>query len=114
MAYADLSGQFLEAGGYECLHRTERVAVDFGFAPEDLIHPLDSFPGGERQLLKLASAFVQRYDLYLLDEPTTHLDYQSVELLEKMLRELGGTVLFTSHDRYLSQRVAERNITLGR
>lgn len=112
LAYADLSGQFLEAGGYKRLHRIERVAVDFGFAPEDLGRSLDSFSGGERRPLKLASAFVQRYDLYLLDEPTTHLDYQSVELLETILKEFGGTVLFTSHDRYLSERVAERKIYL--
>lgn len=62
--------------------------------------------------MKLTSAFVQHYDPYLLDEPTNYLDYRSVEMLEAMLKDFGGTVLFTSHDRYLAERVSKRQIAL--
>lgn len=63
-------------------------------------------------MLKLATAFVEHYDLYLLDEPTTHLDDVSVELLKAMLQDFGGTMFFTSHDRYFNERAARRHIAL--
>lgn len=114
LAYADLSGQFLEAGGYERLHRIERVAVDFGFAPEDLGRPLDSFSGGERRFLKLASAFVQRYDLYLLDEPTNYLDNSASERLVWALQKSDVTLLMVSHDRWFLDQVASHILELDR
>ncbi|HEU4741953.1 MAG TPA: ABC-F family ATP-binding cassette domain-containing protein [Meiothermus sp.] len=114
LAYADLSQKFLEAGGYERLHQIERVAVDFGFDPEDLNRPVDSFSGGERRLLKLASAFVQRYDLYLLDEPTNYLDHSASERLVRTLQKSDGTLLMVSHDRWFLDQVASQILELDR
>ena len=44
----------------------------------------------------------------MLDEPTNHLDIESVEMLEKALEEFDGTAIFTSHDRYFLDRIADR------
>ena len=44
----------------------------------------------------------------MLDEPTNHLDIDSVEMLERALEEFDGTAVFTSHDRYFLDRIADR------
>jgi ATP-binding cassette subfamily F protein 3 len=49
----------------------------------------------------------------ILDEPTTHLDYQTVEFLEQALIEYAGTVILVSHDRFLKERVTTREIKLS-
>ncbi|MER3482906.1 MAG: hypothetical protein C4332_06885 [Meiothermus sp.] len=112
LAYADLSQSFLEAGGFERLAQIERVALEFGFAPEVLERPVTSFSGGERRLLKLASAFVQNYDLYLLDEPTNYLDDNASERLVRALQANRETLLMVSHDRWFLDRVADHILEL--
>jgi ATP-binding cassette subfamily F protein 3 len=74
---------------------------------------LDSLSEGQKRKVALVRLMLDKPNMLILDEPTTHLDYQSVELLEQMLLGWNGTVLFTSHDRYLSNRVAGRVISLG-
>lgn len=105
LAYADLSGQFLERGGYARLAEIERVGLGFGFPPEVLGRPVASFSGGERRLLKLASAFVENYDLYLLDEPTNHLDATASERLVRALQAIRETLVIVSHDRWFLDQV---------
>lgn len=106
LAYANLSQQFLEQGGYEQLARIERVALDFGFEPALLNRLVNSFSGGERRLLKLVSAFVLSYDLYLLDEPTNYLDAVSLDRLVGALKSSRETLILVSHDRwFLDQTV---------
>jgi len=50
---------------------------------------------------------VEEYDLYLLDEPTSHLDIESIEVLEELLADFHGGFLLVSHDRTFVERVAE-------
>ncbi len=114
LAYADLSQSFLEAGGYARLEAVERVAVDFGFDPGGLDRPVGGFSGGERRLLKLASGFVQRYDLYLLDEPTNYLDDRAGERLVRALRQTPETLVLVSHDRWFLDQVASHVLELER
>lgn len=114
LEYADSSQQFLEAGGYERLAQIERVALDFGFAPELLLRPVMSFSGGERRLLKLASGFVQNYDLYLLDEPTNYLDQGASQRLVRALQRSPETLLLISHDRWFLDQVASHILELER
>lgn len=114
LQYADLSQQFLEAGGYARLAEIERVALAFGFDPASLMRPVMSFSGGERRLLKLASAFVQNYDLYLLDEPTNYLDNAASERLVRALQRLDSTLLMVSHDRWFLDQVADHILELER
>jgi ATPase subunit of ABC transporter with duplicated ATPase domains len=65
-----------------------------------------SLSGGERTRLALARLAVTRASLLVLDEPTNDLDLMALEALEALLIGYGGTILFTSHDRRLVERVA--------
>lgn len=114
LQYADLNQQFLDAGGYAWLAEIERVALAFGFDPTSLTRPVMSFSGGERRLLKLASAFVKKYDLYLLDEPTNYLDHAASERLVQALQGLNSTLLMVSHDRWFLDQVADHILELER
>lgn len=114
LVYADLSQSFLEAGGYERLNQIERIALGFGFQPEGLARPVEGFSGGERRLLKLASAFVQNYDLYLFDEPTNYLDQQASERLVRALQKSRQTLLMVSHDRWFLDQVSDHIAELER
>jgi ABC transport system ATP-binding/permease protein len=68
--------------------------------------------GGEKRRVALARALVAQPDLLLLDEPTNHLDAESIEWLEKFLREFTGAVLFVTHDRYFLDHIATRIVEI--
>jgi ATP-binding cassette subfamily F protein uup len=72
---------------------------DFLFAPERARQPIRSLSGGERNRLLLARLFTKPANVLVLDEPTNDLDAETLELLEDLLVEFGGTVLLVSHDR---------------
>jgi ATP-binding cassette subfamily F protein uup len=64
--------------------------------------------GGEKRRVALARTLVSQPDLLLLDEPTNHLDAESIEWLERFLKEFTGAVLFVTHDRYFLDHIATR------
>src|SRR3954465_967183 len=70
--------------------------------------------GGERRRVALARLLLQHPDLLLLDEPTNHLDAESVEWLERFLKEYSGTVVAVTHDRYFLDNVAQWILELDR
>jgi ATP-binding cassette subfamily F protein uup len=72
---------------------------DFLFPPERANSPVASLSGGERNRLLMAKLFTQPANLLVLDEPTNDLDAETLELLEELLGEFGGTLLLVSHDR---------------
>ncbi len=63
--------------------------------------------GGERSRLILAELFQSGPNLFLLDEPTNHMDIPARETLESAFQSYTGTLLFVSHDRYFIRKVAE-------
>ena len=72
---------------------------DFLFEPARSRTPVRALSGGERNRLLLARLFTKPANVLVLDEPTNDLDAETLELLEDMLVEFGGTVLLVSHDR---------------
>lgn len=72
---------------------------DFLFSPERARSPVKSLSGGERNRLLLARLFARPANVLVLDEPTNDLDIPTLELLEELLEEYGGTVFLVSHDR---------------
>ncbi|HEX4834932.1 MAG TPA: ABC-F family ATP-binding cassette domain-containing protein [bacterium] len=79
----------------------------------DAVHvPVGRLSGGERRRVALAKMVLDRPDLLLLDEPTTHLDLPSLEALEAALREFPGAMILVTHDRYLLDHVATRLLVL--
>ncbi len=72
---------------------------DFLFEPTRARTPIKALSGGERNRLLLARLFTKPCNVLVLDEPTNDLDAETLELLEDLLVEFGGTVLLVSHDR---------------
>jgi ATP-binding cassette subfamily F protein uup len=72
---------------------------DFLFLPEQARTAVSVLSGGERGRLMLARAFARPSNLLVLDEPTNDLDLETLDLLQELIAEYGGTVLVVSHDR---------------
>ncbi len=80
---------------------------------EDLLFPVpmqrmkvSALSGGERNRLLLARLFLQGANVLVLDEPTNDLDLQTLNQLERLLRQFSGAVLLVTHDRYFLDKVA--------
>ncbi|HEY8085072.1 MAG TPA: ATP-binding cassette domain-containing protein [Methylophilaceae bacterium] len=72
---------------------------DFLFPPQRVRAPVKSLSGGERNRLLLARLFARPANVLVLDEPTNDLDIDTLELLEELLQDFGGTLFLVSHDR---------------
>ena len=78
----------------------------FLFSGDDVFKPIANLSGGERGRVALAVLALQGANFLLLDEPTNQLDIQSQEMLEQVLDQFDGTILFVSHDRYFMDALA--------
>jgi len=83
---------------------------DFLFSPEQIMAPVRSLSGGERNRLLLAKLFIIPSNLLILDEPTNDLDAETLELLEDRLLEYRGTILMVTHDREFLNNVVTSTI----
>ena len=70
--------------------------------------------GGQRKRVALARSLIDRADLLILDEPTNHIDADTVAWLEEYLATTPGALLMVTHDRYFLDRVANRIVELDR
>ncbi|MCX7772273.1 MAG: ABC-F family ATP-binding cassette domain-containing protein [Clostridia bacterium] len=70
--------------------------------------------GGQRKRVAMAAALINPADLLILDEPTNHIDNQTVDWLEEFINKRKGALLMVTHDRYFLDRVANRIIELDR
>jgi ATP-binding cassette subfamily F protein 3 len=82
------------------------VAGSLLFRGPHLKKSISILSGGERARLCLAALLLSKHNVLILDEPANHLDVDTVEALSDALREYEGTVIFTSHDRHFTGRVA--------
>lgn len=80
--------------------------TNLGFTADQWQLPLGALSQGERLKVKLLDFIRRKTDVLLLDEPTNHLDLPSREELERTLETYPGTLLFASHDRYFTERMA--------
>lgn len=83
------------------------VLVNLGFRFSDLKRKISSLSGGEVVRLTLASIFLRKSNVLILDEPTTFLDIDTKDVLASMLVKYKGTILFTSHDKQFIEDVAD-------
>jgi ATP-binding cassette subfamily F protein 3 len=78
----------------------------FLFSGDDVFKMIGMLSGGERARVALAKLSLLEANFLLLDEPTHHLDLPSQELLQQVLADFDGTLLFVSHDRYFIDALA--------
>ena len=82
------------------------IAGAFLFRGANVEKPVSVLSGGERARLCLAGLMLSEHNILVLDEPGNHLDVDTIESLAEALLEYEGTVIFTSHDRHFTSRVA--------
>ncbi len=85
---------------------------DFLFKPSQAHCPVAALSGGEKNRLMLAKALAQPSNFLVLDEPTNDLDMDTLDLLQEVLSDYGGTILIVSHDRDFLDRVVSSVIYL--
>ena len=94
----------------------EKILIGLGFLRTDFTRPTGQFSGGWRMRIELAKILLQKPDLILLDEPTNHMDIESVQWLEEFLINSAKAVIVISHDRTFVDNITTRTIevTMGR
>ena len=92
----------------ESMART--VLARLGFRRDDVFKPVSALSGGERARTALARLLLMDLNLLILDEPTNHLDLFTLEELERLLSDYGGTLLFVSHDEEFVRKAATRRV----
>ncbi len=106
--YDELLESFRLSGGYEYESQIHKVLSGLGFSEGDEQKPIAHLSGGERARAALAKLLLEEPDLLLLDEPTNHLDFAALEWLEEYLAGWKGGFIFSSHDRYMIDKLAAR------
>jgi ATP-binding cassette subfamily F protein 3 len=113
---SDLSEKFyaIEEINYEA--EVEKILIGLGFEREDFTRQTSEFSGGWRMRIELAKILLQKPDLILLDEPTNHMDIESIQWLEDFLVTSAKAVVVISHDRAFVDNITNRTIevTMGR
>lgn len=104
----------IEEVNYEA--EVEKALGGLGFKREDFHRPTSEFSGGWRMRIELAKILLQKPDLILLDEPTNHVDIESVLWLEDFLLNKAKAVIVISHDKTFIDNITNRTIevTMGR
>lgn len=94
----------------------EKILLGLGFVREDFTRPTGDFSGGWRMRIELAKILLRKPDLILLDEPTNHMDIESIQWLEEFLINSAKAVIVISHDRAFVDNITTRTIevTMGR
>jgi ATP-binding cassette subfamily F protein 3 len=113
---SELSEKFysIEEVNYEA--EVEKVLKGLGFEREDLNRQTSEFSGGWRMRIELAKILLKKPDLILLDEPTNHMDIESIQWLEDFLINQAKAVMVISHDKTFVDNITNRTIevTMGR
>ncbi|NGM71888.1 ABC-F family ATP-binding cassette domain-containing protein [Sphingobacterium sp. SGL-16] len=94
----------------------EKVLKGLGFERTDFTRQTSEFSGGWRMRIELAKILLKKPDLILLDEPTNHMDIESIQWLEEFLVNSAKAVIVISHDRAFVDNITNRTIevTMGR
>ncbi|WP_166334687.1 ABC-F family ATP-binding cassette domain-containing protein [Sphingobacterium chungjuense] len=113
---SELSERFysLEETNYDA--EVEKVLKGLGFERTDFTRQTSEFSGGWRMRIELAKILLKKPDLILLDEPTNHMDIESIQWLEDFLINSAKAVVVISHDRAFVDNITNRTIevTMGR
>ncbi len=113
---SELSEQYYSIEEINFEAEVEKVLQGIGFLRSDFNRPTSEFSGGWRMRIELAKILLQKPDLILLDEPTNHMDIESIQWLEDFLINSAKAVVVISHDKAFVNNITTRTIevTMGR
>ncbi len=106
--YGEVQGRFEELGGYALEGRAREVLAGLSFSQEMMDGDVGALSGGWKMRVALARILLMRPDAMLLDEPSNHLDIESLIWLEQFLKAYDGALLMTSHDREFMNRIVDK------
>ncbi|TPJ67824.1 ABC-F family ATP-binding cassette domain-containing protein [Mesorhizobium sp. B2-7-1] len=110
--YGELQHRFEELDGYALDGCAREVLDGLGFSQEMMDGDVSKLSGGWKMRVALARILLMRPDVMLLDEPSNHLDLESLIWLEKFLKDYDGALLMTSHDREFMNRIVNKIIEI--
>ena len=110
--FGNVQARFEELGGYALEARAREILAGLGFSQERMDQDVGELSGGWKMRVALARILLMRPDALLLDEPSNHLDLESLIWLENFLKGFEGAILLTSHDREFMNRVVGKIIEI--
>src|SRR3979409_262466 len=110
--YGEVQARFEELDGYALEGRAREVLAGLSFSPEMMDGDVGALSGGWKMRVALARILLMRPDALLLDEPSNHLDLESLICLEGFLKGYEGALLMTSHDREFMNRIVAKVVEI--
>jgi ATPase subunit of ABC transporter with duplicated ATPase domains len=110
--FGDVQARFDNLGGYALEARAREILAGLGFTQAMMAGDAGALSGGWKMRVALARILLMRPDAMLLDEPSNHLDLESIIWLEGFLKSYEGALVMTSHDRELMNRIVSRVIEI--
>ena len=110
--YGEVQGRFEELDGYAQDGRAREVLAGLGFSHEMMDGDVGALSGGWKMRVALARILLMRPDAMLLDEPSNHLDLESLIWLEAFLKGYEGALFMTSHDRAFMNRIIDKIVEI--
>ncbi|MCC8937806.1 ABC-F family ATP-binding cassette domain-containing protein [Bradyrhizobium sp. Arg68] len=110
--YGEVQHRFEELDGYALDGRAREALSGLGFSQEMMDGDVGKLSGGWKMRVALARILLMRPDVMLLDEPSNHLDLESLIWLEQFLKGYEGALLMTSHDREFINRIINKVVEI--
>src|SRR5215217_5260843 len=110
--YGEVQARFEELDGYALEGRAREVLAGLSFSQEMMDGDVGALSGGWKMRVALARILLMRPDAMLLDEPSNHLDLESLIWLEGFLKGYEGALLMTSHDREFLNRIVTKMVEI--
>jgi ATPase subunit of ABC transporter with duplicated ATPase domains len=110
--YGEVQHRFEELDGYALEGRAREVLAGLGFRQEMMDGDVGELSGGWKMRVALGRILLMRPDAMLLDEPSNHLDLESLIWLEQFLKGYEGGLLMTSHDREFINRIINKVVEI--
>ncbi|KGD94312.1 ABC-F family ATP-binding cassette domain-containing protein [Rhizobium sp. YS-1r] len=110
--YGEVQARYEELDGYGLEGRAREVLAGLSFTEEMMDGDVGKLSGGWKMRVALARILLMRPDVMLLDEPSNHLDLESLIWLEDFLKGYDGALLMTSHDREFMNRIVNKIIEI--
>lgn len=110
--FGEVQARFEDLGGYALEGKAREVLHGLGFSQEMMDGDVGALSGGWKMRVALGRILLMRPDVMLLDEPSNHLDLESLIWLEQFLAGYDGALLMTSHDRAFMNRIINKVIEI--